>query len=119
MRYTVSMKQNKDFRRLYSSKNCCLRPNFVMYCRKNKLGQNRLGLTVGKKLGCAVVRNRIKRRLKELYRVNEHRLKTSYDIVIVARTKAKDSLYNFLLKDFNIAVSELNLLSDKIDDKND
>lgn len=51
--------------------------------------KNRLGITVSSKLGGAVQRNRIRRRLKEVYRLNEHLLQVGYDIVIVARMRCR------------------------------
>lgn len=61
---------------------------------------NRLGLTVSTKLGKAVHRNRIRRRYKEVYRLNEDKFNTGYDIVIVARSKCKDLRFHTLEADF-------------------
>ena len=57
---------------------------------------NRLGITVSTKLGGAVERNRIRRRLKEVYRLSEQSVKTGYDIIIVARTRSKTAGYDEL-----------------------
>ena len=57
----------------------------MFYARKNRLGINRVGVTVGKKLGHAVVRNRVRRRLREIYRLNESQFTPGWDIVVVAR----------------------------------
>ena len=57
---------------------------------------NRLGLTVSTKIGKAVHRNRIRRRYKEIYRLNEDKFLTGYDIVIVARSKSRLALYSEL-----------------------
>ena len=87
MRFSCALKLNHIFRRLYSSSghgNSYL----VLYARKNRTATNRVGVTVSKKLGCAVVRNRIRRRLREVYRLNEDRFAPGWDIVVVARTKA-------------------------------
>ena len=69
MLYTVSLKDNRSFRRLYSSGKSAVSPYMAIYVKKNRLGTNRLGMTVSKKIGCAVVRNRTRRRLKEIYRM--------------------------------------------------
>ena len=87
MKYSCSLKLNHIFRRLYASSghgNGFL----VLYARKNRSATNRVGITVGKKLGHAVVRNRVRRRLREVYRLNEDRFLPGWDIVVVARTKA-------------------------------
>ena len=68
MEHTVSLKLNHVFRRLYGRGKSAVNPCLAVYCRKNNLGYSRLGLTVGVKLGKAVVRNRTRRRIKEAYR---------------------------------------------------
>jgi len=89
LKFTTPLKKNHEFKRLYnkgkSSANQCV----VVYCRRNGRPDNRLGITVSAKLGCAVQRNRIRRRLKEIYRLNELKFSSGYDIVIVARTRSR------------------------------
>lgn len=62
---------------------------FVFYGIKNLLGFTRIGLSVPKKVGTAVKRNRVKRMLREVFRQNKERFLKSYDIVIVARKGAE------------------------------
>lgn len=86
MKFSCALKLNHIFRRLYSTSghgNGFL----VLYARKNHSATNRVGLTVSKKLGCAVVRNRVRRRLREVYRLNEHLFAPGWDIVVVARSR--------------------------------
>ncbi|MFR4756822.1 MAG: ribonuclease P protein component [Evtepia gabavorous] len=63
MKYTVSLKENRVFRRLYAKGRSAVSPTMVLYCRKNGRRETELGLTTGTKLGHAVVRNRVRRRL--------------------------------------------------------
>ena len=63
-------------------------PCVVVYCRRNGRAENRLGITVSTKVGGAVVRNRVRRRMKEIYRLSESKMKTGFDIVVVARVKS-------------------------------
>ena len=100
MKYTVSLKENRVFLRLYAKGRSAVSPTMVLYCRKNGRRENRLGLTTGTKLGHAVVRNRVRRRLREIYRLQEHRLSPGYDIVVVARVRAVYSRYAELERDF-------------------
>ena len=93
MKFSCSLKLNHIFRRLYSSKGNA-NSYFVLYARRNRLNQNRVGITVSKKLGHAVVRNRTRRRIREIYRLNEERFTPGWDIVIVARTRSVDASFS-------------------------
>ncbi len=83
----------------------------AVYCRKNRLGYNRLGFTTGTKLGKAVVRNRVRRRLREIYRTNEDKIRPGYDIVVVARVRACHSRYAELQRQFLRTADKLGLLN--------
>ena len=100
MKHTVSLKENRIFRRLYAKGKSAVAPTMVLYCRKNGRRESRLGLTTGTKLGHAVVRNRVRRRLREIYRLQEDKLLPGYDIVVVARVRAVHSKYAVLERDF-------------------
>ena len=89
MRYTSSLRKNHEFRRLYNKGRNAASKCVVVYCNRNGKAENRLGITVSTKLGGAVQRNRIRRRLKEIYRTNETTLRTGYDIVLVARMRSR------------------------------
>lgn len=100
MKQTVSLKQNREFRRIYSKGKSAVSSCLAIYCRKSRRPTNRLGITVGGKLGNAVVRNRVRRRLREIYRTNEDKLQLGYDVVIVARTRAVNAPYAVLERSF-------------------
>lgn len=100
MRYSVSLKQNQDFRRLYSRGKYAACSTLVLYWRPNRLNQNRLGITVSTKLGHAVVRNRVRRRIREIYRLHELELRRGIDLVVVARARAPQVDYWHLERDF-------------------
>ena len=68
MKREVTLKENYEFRRLYQKGASAVGGGMVIYCRKNRLDHNRLGITASVKLGHAVVRNRVRRRLREIYR---------------------------------------------------
>ncbi|MCL2456053.1 MAG: ribonuclease P protein component [Defluviitaleaceae bacterium] len=81
----VSVTKQADFTRVYNSGKSAATKMFVVYACKNNLPHNRLGLSVSKKIGCAVVRNRIRRLLKESLRL-ETKISNGYDILIIARS---------------------------------
>ena len=86
MKFSCALKLNHIFRRLYASSGQA-NGYLVLYARPNRLGINRVGITTGKKLGHAVVRNRVRRRLREVYRLNEDKFTSGWDIVVVARSR--------------------------------
>ena len=109
MKHTVALKQNHEFRRLYSKGRNAASPYFAVYCRKTGRPYSRLGLTTGVKLGNAVKRNRGRRRMRELYRTNESKLRPGYDIVMVARTRAIFARYSDLESSFLRLMKKLEL----------
>ena len=90
MKYSTSLKLNHIFRRLYHTSGVA-DGLLVLYARKNRTDGNRVGITVSKKLGHAVVRNRTRRRLREIYRLHEDRFLPGCDIVVVARSRAVEA----------------------------
>ena len=86
MKFSSALKLNHIFRRLYSTSGHA-NSYLVLYARRNHGDTNRVGVTVSKKLGCAVVRNRVRRRLREVYRLNEDRFCCGWDIVVVVRSR--------------------------------
>ena len=86
MKFSCSLKLNHIFRRLYATSGHA-NGYLVLYCRPNRLETNRVGITASKKLGHAVVRNRVRRRLREVYRLNEALFAPGWDIVVVARSR--------------------------------
>ena len=110
MQFSRSLKLNHVFRRLYRKGGSYADRNLVLYCRKNGSRENRIGLTVGVKLGHAVGRNRIRRRLREIYRLHETQFLPGYDLVVVARGRAMDAPYAELEKAYLSLAEKLSLL---------
>ena len=90
MKFSSSLKLNHIFQRLYRSQGQA-NGLLVLYARRNRLGENRVGITVSKKLGKAHIRNRTRRRIREVYRLNEEKFQPGWDIVVVARAKSVDA----------------------------
>jgi len=113
MRYTTTIKKNYEFRRLYAKGRSAVTPTLVIYSRTTKRDGNRVGFTVTVKLGHAVVRNRVRRRLREIYRLHEAELRRGADLVVVARGRSVNASYRELERDFLAACARLSLLEER------
>lgn len=109
----ITLKKNYEFRRLYGKGKSAVTPYLVVYCLKNRSEYRRVGFTVSVKLGKAVVRNRVRRRLREIYRLNESKLKSGVDIVIVARGRSVGAEYAEIEEAFLQACAKLGLLGEE------
>ena len=110
MKTTAPLKENHLFRRAYHRGKTAADSRLALYVRRNGQKTNRLGLTVSTKVGRAVVRNRIRRRLREIYRLHEDALALGCDVVVVARVRAASSDYHQLEKSFLRLADKLGLL---------
>lgn len=81
----------------------------IVYLLKNDLGYNRYGIVTSKKIGKAVVRNKIKRRLRAIIKDNMPKVKTSFDIVLIGRHKIGGTPFDLLEKDFTIVMRKSGL----------
>ena len=93
MKYSESLKKNKDFQNVYKHGISYANKYLVMYVLDNKTSQNRLGISVSKKVGNSIVRHRLTRLIRESYRLQEDRFKCGFDIVVIARIGAKGKSY--------------------------
>ena len=113
MKKTTTVKENYEFRRIYAKGKSGVSPYLVVYVRPNRRGHNRLGVTVSTKLGHAVVRNRVRRRLREIFRLNQDKLTQGYDMIVVARTRAVHAEYRELDRAFLRTCGKLGLMEKK------
>ncbi|RXE57809.1 ribonuclease P protein component [Acetivibrio mesophilus] len=107
MKNTVPIKRNTEFLRLYKKGKFYAGRNIVLYVMKNRFGINRLGITVGKKFGKSVKRNRIKRHIRESYRFYEEFIKNGYDLVFVARSSEQMPAFLDIKKEMKFLLKKL------------
>ena len=94
MKHSQSLKNNADFQIVYKEGKSFANKYLVMYVKENDLGINRIGISVSKKVGNSVVRHRVKRLILESYRLHEDMFNSGLDMVIIARTTAKEKGYH-------------------------
>lgn len=106
----VTVKENYEFRRIYRKGKSAVSPQLVIYCQRNRRGHSCLGVSVSTKLGCAVVRNRVRRRIREIYRLNKAKMLPGYDLIVVARVRAVETDYQKLDRAYLRLLEQLDLL---------
>ena len=88
MKFSESLKKNRDFQYVYRNGKSYANKYLVMYVLENNKEINRLGISVSKKIGNSVVRHRFTRLVRESYRLHENIFNSGLDIVVVARKSA-------------------------------
>ncbi|HIZ73734.1 MAG TPA: ribonuclease P protein component [Candidatus Mediterraneibacter stercoravium] len=88
MKFSESLKKNKDFQIVYRKGKSYANSLLVMYAYPNGLEKNRLGISVSRKVGNSVVRHRLTRLIRESYRLSEDYFRCGCDIVVIARKSA-------------------------------
>ena len=88
MKFSESLKKNKDFQYVYQHGKSYANKYLVMYVLENNTEMNRLGISASKKVGNSVVRHRFTRLVRESYRLHENIFNSGLDIVVVARKSA-------------------------------
>ena len=91
MKFSESLRKNKDFKYVYNNGKSFANRFLVMYVLKNQKQCNRIGISVSKKVGNSVIRHHITRLIREGYRLQEDMFDNGLDIVVIARRTAKDA----------------------------
>ena len=104
---TYRLKDKNDFRKVYQRGKSVAYPYFVLFYKTNNNKQCRIGFSVSKKVGKAVVRNRIKRQFRELCRQKLSLFPVGKDYIIIVRSKALDAGFAQLSKQMDKALIRL------------
>ena len=109
---TQGLKKDSDFRKVYKHGKSFANRNLVMYILDNKSDSTRVGISVSKKVGNAINRNKVRRRIKESYRLNiDENVKYGYDIIFIARVSCNEAEYKDIEKAINHLVKKSNLIN--------
>lgn len=90
------LRSNMEFRKVYSGGKNYWNRNLVLYVKKNNIGNTRVGYSITKKIGNSVIRNKIRRRMKEIYRLNFKCIKSNYDLIFIPKKNVVDISYKEL-----------------------
>ena len=103
------LKKRYEFKRAQLSGRRIHTPHFLIVVLPNAVQNTRLGITVTKKVGTAVQRNRIKRVVREVFRRNRHLFPASHDVVFIAKRGATQIDYGSLLNEIGRAARKLKI----------
>lgn len=93
------LRRRKDFKVVYNAGRVVSGRYVVMYIRENRRSENRWGFVVSKKVGGAVTRNLVKRRLREMTRKIQEKVKPGFDLVVIARVSCKEADFRAVMND--------------------
>ena len=94
MKFSESLKKNIDFQNVYNNGRSFANKYLVMYILENGTQNNRIGISVSKKVGNSVIRHHITRLVRESYRLHEDMFNSGLDIVVIARGSARNASYH-------------------------
>lgn len=112
MKFTTSLRNNYQFLRVYKKGDFAVGKYLILYCLRNGYGKIRLGITTSKKVGNSVVRNRLRRLLRENYRKMEDNISKGFDIVFVVRVNKNIPTYYEMKKEMKYLFKKVSLVKD-------
>lgn len=112
MKEGATLKKSDEFKKVYQQGKSVANKLLVLYNLNREDDDLRIGYSVSKKIGKAVVRNRVKRLLRETYRHNKDKFKSGFDLVLIARNPIKDKSYHQIEQSLLDIFNKANLIKD-------
>ena len=106
----TTLKKNHEFARVYKKAKSFANKHLVLYVIQNGKPYNQLGISISKKLGKAVSRNRVRRLIKEQYRLRQETLAQGFNLVIIVRPAAKDTTFREIGKELDFLLKKHQLI---------
>lgn len=113
----IIVKENSDFQKIYRNGRSLANRNLVMYVCPAFHPQQKVAFAAGKKLGNAVTRNRVKRLLRQVYRLHRHEIDDKYCVLLVGRAAAANTTSTVLEKSFCLLCQRAGILKKEVDKK--
>ncbi len=117
MKFSDSLKKKQDFQQVYKKGTSAANRYLVMVVLPNGSKENRLGISVSKKVGNSVVRHRITRLIRESYRLNEEKFIPGYDIIVSARPIANGIDFHTVQKGLLHLANKVKILEERREEK--
>lgn len=114
MKNTLMVKSSREFTRTIKRGKSSSDNYILIFIYPNHLKTNKIGISIGKKVGNSVVRNKVKRLIKENYRLIEEDLKTGYDIIFIPREACKDADFWNIKKSILKSLKKLDILCKEV-----
>lgn len=116
MRKKYRLRANADFQRLRREGHTLVHPLLVLSFQRNDLEYSRFGFAVGRRVGGAVARNRIKRRMRESVRVRmqARKIAEGWDAVFIARHPIRDATFHQVDEAIGLVLCRAGLLSEAV-----
>ncbi len=109
------LKESHDFDRIISSNKSIRYNDYIIYIEYTNENNYHFGLSVGKKVGNAVIRNKVKRRLKSI--IDKKDYKNGFNCIIIVRKGILEKSFTEMESDYNIAIKKLNILKEDNNEK--
>jgi len=100
------LKKRRDFEHIFKAKRRIRTSHFTILLQTNNLPYSRLGISVSKKVGGAIKRNRTKRIIREFFRTHKQKLLPSHDFLFIAHKGSPELGYKELVEEFHTLISE-------------
>ena len=110
----LKIKKNFEFKKIYSQGKYYAEEHIVLYVMKNGTCHNKVGFSVSKKIGNSVKRNRVKRLMKENYRIISPRLKKGHNLIFTARVKSSGADYYQIQRNMTSAIKRARLFEEVV-----
>ena len=105
------VKESKDFQKIIKNNKSFRTKYFYIYKQNHEENIYHFGLSVGKKIGNAVRRNKVKRQLREILSKNHYQ--KNFDCIIIVRREINSADFQMIQEDLNFALKKLLLIKEK------
>jgi ribonuclease P protein component len=109
MNNLLKLRKNTQFKRVYNEGKYFVEKFVVLYLAKNEDNISRVGYSVGKKVGNSVIRNRVKRRMREIIRKEGIYFKNGLDLIFMARASSSDASFSEIKQNIDSLIKRARL----------